>query len=350
MKGNSGQIRERIKPMCRENRIFARTDLHLHLDGSLSPEIMLELGKRQGIELPAKRPETLRSYISADMNCESLNEYLKCFDLPLALLQTEEALELASYDLVKRLEQAGLFYVEIRYAPQFHCEKGMTQEQAVCAVLRGTKRAMEEGSMKVQLILCCMRMDNHIPNLETVKLAGKYLEKGVAALDLAGAEGLFPTRDFGEEFALAKELKVPFTIHAGEADGPESIWKALEFGASRIGHGVRALEDKELIKELARRKIPLEMCPISNLQTKAVRDIAVYPLRAYMEQGLMVTVNSDNMTVSSTSVQREYEFLAKQYGLTDDEAEVLALNGAKAAFLPSEDKRKLMEQIQKSFF
>lgn len=332
------------------NHIYARTDLHLHLDGSLSPEVILELGRKQGIELPAQTPEELIRYVSVDLTCESLNEYLKCFDLPLLLLQTKEALELASYDLVKRLEQQGLYYAEIRYAPQLHCEKGMSQEQAVCAVLKGADRAMAEGGINVQFILCCMRGDMsaenaHDRNLETVALAGKYIGKGVAAIDLAGAEGLFPTEDYEEEFALAKKQKVPFTIHAGEAAGPESIWKALEFGVSRIGHGVRAIKDAELMRELIKRKIPLEMCPVSNLQTKAVKSLGEYPLRTYLEQGMIVTVNSDNMTVSGTSAEREYDLLRAQYGLTEEEAEMLALNGAKAAFLPQEEKEKLAERI-----
>ena len=177
-----------------------------------------------------------------------------------------------------------------------------------------------------------MRGKNCTANMETVLTAARFLGKGVVAADLAGAEGLYPTRDFGEEFALARRLGVPFTIHAGEADGPESIWKALEFGAVRIGHGVRAVEDEALMRELAQRGIPLEMCPTSNLQTRAVNSLTDYPLRNFLDRGIRVTVNSDNMTVSDTWAGKEFALLSREYGLTEEEAVKLLKNAKEAAF------------------
>ena len=178
-----------------------------------------------------------------------------------------------------------------------------------------------------------MRGDRtHAANMETVRTAAKYLGKGVAAADLAGAEGLYPTRDFEEEFTLAGSLGVPFTIHAGEADGPESIRAALKFGAARIGHGVRAIEDGELMEELAGRGTILEMCPTSNLQTKAVKRLSDYPLREYLRRGIKATVNSDNMTVSDTWVGREFGLLFREYALTEEEACQLRKNAEEAVF------------------
>ncbi|MGN1267497.1 MAG: adenosine deaminase [Dorea sp.] len=314
------------------------TDLHLHLDGSLSPKIVLKLARMCDVQLPAETEEELEKYLSVDIHCESLNDYLKCFDLPLLVLQKSEAMELAAYDLGKRLEEQGISYAEVRFAPQLHKQKKMSQKDAVEAVIRGFDKVMEDREIQLRVILCCMRGDKAEENvlkenLETIRLAKEYLGKGVVAVDLAGAEALFPTCDFAEEFALARKLGVPFTIHAGEAKGPESIWKALEFGASRIGHGTRAIEDENLMEELARRKIPLEMCPTSNLQTKAVKSIDEYPLREYLKRGMIVTVNTDNMTVSGTTIEKEYEFLKEQYALTREEEEKLIRYGKESVFV-----------------
>lgn len=326
---------------------YGVTDLHLHLDGSLAPDVILELAKKQGIELPAETVRGLQPFISAPRDCDSLNRYLSCFDVPLLVLQSAEGLSYAAYDLVRRLSALGILYGEIRYAPQLLGKSGMTQEESLRAVLAGIVKAQEE-MCKTKVILCCMRGEgNRDVNLETVELAAKYGEKGVAAVDLAGAEGLFPTGDYGEEFALAKKLGVPFTIHAGEAAGAESIWKALEFGARRIGHGVRAREDKELLKELAAKQIPLEMCPSSNVQTKAVTDLASYPLREYLEQGIPVTLNSDNMTVSDTWAGKEFELLHTYSGLTEEEASALVRNAVCAAFLADDEKQFLVQEIRK---
>ena len=250
---------------------FGQIDLHLHLDGSLPAETILRIAKEEGIRLPADTAEGLKPYICAGMDCKSLNEYLGCFDTVLKVLQTERGLCQAARELGENLKVRGLRYAEVRFAPQLHCQKGMSQEQAVTAVLSGLSKAQEDSDIRLRTILCCMRgQDNKKANLQTVRLASRYLGKGVVAVDLAGAEALFPTADYEEEFALARKLGVPFTIHAGEAAGPASIRKAVEFGAARIGHGVRAIEDEELMELLASREIPLEMCPISNLQTKAV--------------------------------------------------------------------------------
>ncbi|MEY8411462.1 adenosine deaminase [Lachnospiraceae bacterium 62-26] len=313
---------------------YGKIDLHLHLDGSLPAETILGLARKDHIELAADTEEGLRPYLTARVDCEDLNEYLRCFDIPLMVLQTAENLRIASCELGRDLEEKGLSYAEVRFAPQLHVLRGLTQEEAVQAVLDGFGQVMEErrGRIRLKAILCCMRGKNCTANMETVLTAARFLGKGVVAADLAGAEGLYPTRDYREEFALARRLGVPFTIHAGEADGPESIWKALEFGAVRIGHGVRAVEDEALMRELAQRGIPLEMCPTSNLQTRAVKSLTDYPLRNFLDRGIRVTVNSDNMTVSDTWAGKEFALLSREYGLTEEEAVKLLKNAKEAAF------------------
>lgn len=308
-------------------------DLHLHLDGSLSAEFVLAQAEKDGIVLPATSVDGLMPYLTVGDSCESLNEYLEKFDLPLSVLQTEDALEKSVYDLMKRLSEEGVEYAEIRYAPQLHMQRGLVQEAVVEATISGLKNAIRDLKIDGKLILCCMRMaDNQVANLQTVEVAKRYLGQGVAAIDLAGAEALFATKNFEEIFALASKYDIPFTIHAGEADGPESIRDALAFGASRIGHGVRCIEDSALVEELIKRQIPLEICPISNAQTKACPDIAHHPILKLLDYGVCVTVNTDNRTVSNTNLNKEFEALRRELQMTDAQKEKMIANAYAARF------------------
>lgn len=325
-------------------------DLHIHLDGSLPYETVHKLMKKEG--KPAKTDAELRPLLSVPEDCRDLNEYLEKFDFPLQLMQSAENIETIVYDLLTEQRAEGLIYTEIRFAPQFHCQKGLTQEEVVQAALAGLHRfekdqfsctcAEATPELHAGLILCAMRgADNQDANMETVEMAAKYLGHGVVALDLAGAEALFPTRDFADVFARARALSIPFTIHAGEADGPESIRAALSFGARRIGHGVRALEDPALVKELAEKGIPLECCPTSNLNTKMFPDMAHYPIRALLEAGVKATVNTDNMTVSATTEPKEVEKLEQAIHLTEAEEQQLLQNAIDAIFGSEEEKARL---------
>lgn len=315
-------------------------DLHLHLDGSLLPELVWELAKEQGEEISLKQVEET---LTAPPNCADLNEYLRCFALPAQVMQSGEALCRCGHELACRLAREGVLYGEIRFAPCLHTRKGLTQAQAVEAVWKGVKRAMgNHPDFSAQLILCCMRGGGEEENRETVYTASQYMGSGVCACDLAGAEAIYPTKQYGKLFAYAKALEVPFTIHAGEADGPESIWDALSFGASRIGHGVRAAEDSALLQELAEKKIPLELCYTSNLQTKAVSSPARFPLRDFLQRGIVATLNTDNMTVSGVTLEGEY----KKLGLTEEEKKTLLRNSVQASFLSSERKEELWKRIQ----
>ncbi len=315
-------------------------DLHCHLDGSITLDIAKKLAVLQNIELPAKSDDALLEKLSVPEDCESLNDFLQCFGLPLRLLQTKEGITEAVRLVQENCKSHGIIYLEIRFAPQLHQINGLTQDEVIQAALEGLK----QSDLHTNLILCLMRSDhNQDENLETVELAKKYLVKdeGVVALDLAGAEALFKTADFEKEFAAARAAEVPFTIHAGEADGPESVWTALKFGAKRIGHGVRIYEDPKLIKYVVEHKIPLEMCPNSNRQTKAVVDMSNYPLRKYMEAGVKVTINTDDMAICRTNLQKEYDYIQKMYGITEEEKKQLLLNAVDAAFCSEEYKEKL---------
>ena len=325
-------------------------DLHLHFDGSLPVQTVLRLAKKQEIALPASSEEELRPFLEAPADCRDLNEYLERFDLPLQVLQTREALQEAMKDLVCELASEGLVYAEIRFAPQLHTSRGFNQRQVVEAVLEGMNEGLKENPslLDAGLILCCMRgSDNQEANQETVELAGEFIgHTKVAAVDLAGAEGLFFTGDYKPLFELAMKKKIPYTIHAGEADGPESVKAAVSMGAKRIGHGVRCIEDPAAEAEIREKGIVLECCVSSNIQTRAFASAEEHPLLKLLRSGIKVTVNTDNMTVSNTTIAKEFELL-KKCGMTEDEKAQLLRNSVEAAFLQEEKKALLMEKVLK---
>ena len=310
-------------------------ELHLHLDGSLRPETVWELAKEQNIKLPANTVDEVRDQMQVPEDCRTLEEYLTRFDLPLLVLQTREALERAAFELTEDLAKEGVTYAEIRFAPQLSIKGGMTQEQAVEAAIEGVKRGMEQyPSIRVGLILCCMRgEDNEEWNLQTVETAKKYLGDVVCAVDIAGAESLYPTERFAPVFEKVREYGLPSTIHAGEAAGPESMKTALAFGAKRIGHGVAAVEDPELVRRLIEEQITLEVCVTSNYQTKVVPSIEAHPIRRLFNAGVRVSVNSDNRTVSNTNVRKELDILRNVFGFKEQEIEKMEEYAWEARFL-----------------
>ena len=319
-------------------------DLHCHLDGAITVLAAKKLAEIQNIRLPFENDEELESLLSVPESCESLTEFLKCFALPLTLLQTKEGITEAVKLILDEKAEEGMKYIELRFAPQLHCERGLSQEDAVLAALEGLKGS----KVHCNLILCCMRGEKLTEkNMETVRLAKKYLveDGGVVALDLAGAEALFKTENFALEFGEAKKLGVPFTIHAGEADGWHSVKTALDFGAVRIGHGVRAWQNEELLKYIEENNIVLEMCPNSNRQTKAVEDMSVYPLRKFLEMGIKVTVNTDDPAICRTTLKKEFDYLRKNYDLTAEEEKQLLQNSIDGAFTSLSMKEKLRAYI-----
>lgn len=307
-------------------------DLHLHLDGSLSPEFIIRRAKKEGISLPSFQVEELLPHLRASKKVKDLNDYLKCFRIPGLVLQSERGLIEGVLDVAHELALANVFYAELRYAPQKHLEKGLDQEAVIRAVIKGIKLAEEETSIKLTSILCCMRGASYEENMETLRLASKFMGKGVVAIDLAGAEALYPNELYETLFKYAYEMDVPYIIHAGEALGPDSVKTAIEYGARRIGHGVHAVFSEEVMTTLKNTGIPLELCLSSNLQTGAIQNIEDFPLRTFLQKGLVTTINTDNMTVSNTNIEKEFELLKSDYGLTKEEELILKQNAIKAAF------------------
>lgn len=319
-------------------------DLHLHLDGSITPSIAKSLAKIQNIELPTSDDKELEKLLTVPSDCKNLVEFLKCFDLPLTLLQTKVGLKEATKLILNDMKDAGNIYVELRFAPQLHTQKGMSQEDAIEAVLEGTR----ESQIRANIILCLMRGNgNEKENRETIELAKKFLVKdgGVVAIDIAGAESLFPTSKYRDDFALAKKYNIPFTIHSGESEGAEGVKLAIEYGASRIGHGVRIIEDKEVMDLVKKHNIPLELCPTSNLQTCAVKSLNDYPLSKFLDYGIKVTLNTDDPAIEGTSIGREHSLMNEYQNLSLEKQKIILNNSIDAAFTSDEVKEILRKEI-----
>ncbi|MFB6055696.1 adenosine deaminase [Lactobacillus delbrueckii subsp. lactis] len=325
-------------------------DLHLHLDGSVPYQTVRELLAKEGRSLPEA---DLRKRLSVSPDCRNLDEYLDKFDFPLSLMQTAKNLRLIVRELLAELRGQGLVYAEIRFAPQKHTETLTQAEAAYCSdslsnYLKKKKKGQEGDDLHANFLLCLMRLvGQDEANWETLRVAKEFKDQGVAGLDLAGPENEeVANRKYAPFFQQAREWGIPYTIHAGEAMGPESMREALALGTKRIGHGIRCQEDPSLVKELAEDGITLECCASSNLNTKVFDQIAEYPLRSMLGQNLRVTLNTDNMTVSVTNLPREYQLMEEQ-GLTKSEEKQLYLNSVRAAFASQEEKDRLLALLEK---
>ena len=320
-------------------------DLHLHLDGSLSIEDFKYLAERNGVDLGDNFPENV--YVPED--CKSLEEYLTRFDLPCSLLQDEFSIAYATKSLVERLYNAGYIYAEIRFAPQLHTLKGMTQEDAVLCAVSGLKSALKNKvGFDANLILCCMRQADEETNMETIRIAEKYSGNKVVSVDLAGPEA-FRTGDFYTSlFDEAKEHNLNITIHAGEACGSEEVIRAIDLlHAQRIGHGVHLELTPENIRKVQEKRVAFEFCPTSNLQTTSLESYEKVPLKEFDRYGIVVTINSDNMTVSNTDVIKEYKHLVKTFKLQKHEVRHFLMNSINASFASIDTKMMLMREMDK---
>ena len=303
-----------------------KVELHLHLDGS----VRLDIASR----LTGKSIEEVRSLMIAKEKCHDLNEYLTKFNLANEIMQSQENLTRIAKELVEDLKNDNVIYAEVRFAPLLHTKKGLTGEEVIEAVLLGLK----DEDLKVNLILCMMRQFSFEDNLKTIELAIKYLDKGVVAVDLAGAEALYPTANFERLFQIAKDNNISFTIHAGEADGKDSILSAINFKTKRIGHGVRCIEDNETLNIIKKNNITLEVCPTSNIQTNIFDKYYNHPIKKLYDSNILVTVNVDNMTVSNISLTQEYERLVKSFNFILEDFKIMNINAVNAAFLTDKDK------------
>ena len=309
-------------------------ELHLHIDGSLRVDTVWDLMKEQKLDLGIKKNE-LSSIMKVSPTCKSLNEYLEKFKIPLKVLQTPQAIERVSYELIKDLSALNMDYSEVRFAPQLSTLTKYSQEEILKAAINGIEQAERElANFKAGLIICMIRSkDNEDLNRESISLVKKYLGRTVCALDIAGAEAIYPTRDFMPLLLDAKAQGLPLTIHAGEAGTRDDLDVALKVKTDRIGHGILSINHEDIIKKLIDNNITLEVCVSSNLQTKAVEKIENHPIRSLFDKGVHIALSSDNMTVSDTNIQKEFDLLRTKLNFNEKEIEKIKEYTYEASFL-----------------
>ncbi len=323
-----------------------KTDLHVHLDGSLRLETILELATEGNIDLPANTVEGLRDAIGCGRIFGSLVDYLRGFEITLKVMQTEESLERIAFELAEDAHMENVRYMEVRYAPMLHTQRGLKLTKVVEAVLDGLRRARETYGIKANVIICGIRNISTESSYEMAELAVAYKGRGVVGFDLAGAEADNPAKHHKLAFQLVRDNNINCTIHAGEAYGPESVAQAIHVcGAHRIGHGVRLRESGDLLHYVNDHRIPLECCPSSNVQTGAVRDLASHPLKLYFDLGLRVTVNTDNRLITDTSVSKELYLTHTQMGLPFKDIKSIIVGSFKSAFRPFHEKQAALRRV-----
>ena len=339
-------------------RSLPKVLLHEHLDGVLRPKTIIELaGSAKYDQLPAKDPEDLARWFHQGASQGSLPKYLEGFAHTIGVMQTDEALERVAYEQAEDLSQDGVVYFETRFAPIFHTQQGLSHQQVVSAVLRGLERGRRDFGISSGLIICAMR--NMDVSLEMAELAVDFRERGVVGFDLAGEEGGFPPKKHVDAFHYIQRQNFNITIHAGEGFGKESIWQAIQYcGAHRIGHGTRLIDDiavadgkavklGDLAQYVLDKRIPLEICLISNVHTGAARSLAEHPFRIFYREKFRVTLNTDNRLMSDTTMTREFEAARDTFGLSLEDFEKITINAMKSAFLPYDRRCDLIYSVIK---
>ncbi|ACZ01669.1 adenosine deaminase [Streptobacillus moniliformis] len=322
-----------------------KVELHCHLDGSIPINTLYELAKREGIE------EKRMDKVFAPQKCVNLKDYLNCFDVVLEVLQNKENLTEAAYSVVKEVFKENVRYIEIRFAPLLHTRKGLSIKEVVLAVSEGIKKAQLEVDVKVNILICALR--HHKTELNNKLLDEIEKLDIVAGFDFAGDEKNYSNSVIKETALKVKEKKLKLTLHSGECGCAQNVVEAIYLGATRIGHGVAIQDDVDVMKFVVDSNVLLEICPTSNVQTDAVKSIEEYPFRTLMENGVKCCVNTDNRTVSNTTLTDEYMLLHKYFGLTYKEMESLNINAINFSFADEGIKKDVLENIldgYKEFF
>ncbi|MFJ2229123.1 adenosine deaminase [Streptomyces halstedii] len=337
--------------------------LHDHLDGGLRPGTVVELAAAQGYDaLPETEADKLGVWFREAADSGSLERYLETFAHTCAVMQTRDALFRVAAECAEDLAEDGVVYAEVRYAPEQHLTAGLTLEEVVEAVndgfREGERRARANGHrIRVGALLAAMR--HAARALEIAELANEYRDRGVVGFDIAGAEAGYPPTRHLDAFEYLKRENNHFTIHAGEAFGLPSIWQALQWcGADRLGHGVRIIDDittaddgtvtlGRLASYVRDKRVPLELCPTSNLQTGAAASYAEHPIGLLRKLHFRVTVNTDNRLMSGTSMSREFEKLTEAFGYTLDDMQWFTVNAMKSAFIPFDERLAMINDVVK---
>src|SRR3984957_12366014 len=347
-----------MKPDKQLLKSLPKVLLHEHLDGVLRPQTVIELAREaKYAELPTEDPDALAEWFFRGANQGSLAKYLEGFAHTIAVMQTEDALERVAYEQAEDLSQDGVVYFETRFAPVFHTRKGLSHQQIVSAVLKGLERGRKDFGVRSVLIICAMRNMNI--SLEMAELAVDFRERGVVGFDLAGEEGGYPPKKHVDAFHFITRENFNITVHAGEGYGKESIWQAIQYcGAHRIGHGTRLIDDiavkdgkavnlGDLAQYVLDKRIPLEICLLSNVHTGATPSLEQHPFKILYQEKFRVTLNTDNRLMSDTTMTKEFEAAAEAFGLGIDDFEKVSINAMKSAVLPSDQRIGIISRTLK---
>lgn len=336
--GNGGIDRELL-------RRLPKAELHCHLDGSVRPATLIDLGAEYGIRMPATTPDALAAFMRVT-DARHLEDYLERFEVTLSVMQTEQALDRVAYELAADSAAEGVRYLEVRFCPALTLRRGLSLGAAIEAPLRGLQRAEREHGIVARIIVTALRTQPADHSVELAKLAVAYRRHGVVGFDLAGGEAGNPASRHASAFAYAQANDLACTCHAGEGDGAASVRDAVhQCGAHRIGHATALIDDPRLMEYVADRRIALEICLTSNVQTRASATYEAHPVRAYFDHGLKVVLNTDNRLMSGVNLTDEYAAAASHLGFTVDELCTVALNGFESGFLPWEERQALIARV-----
>jgi adenosine deaminase len=328
-------------------RALPKAELHCHLDGSLRPATLVDLAQQVGASLPAADAPAVGEHMLV-RDARDLSDYLDRFEITLAVMQRADALERIAYELLEDASKEGVRYIELRFAPSLCTREGMPADEALEAALRGVARGTRDHGTVGRVIVCALRQLSAHTSLEQAQLAVAFRHRGVAGFDLAGAERGNPAKLHAGAFEFARRHELAVTVHAGEDDGAESVRQAVhDCGAHRLGHATQLITDESLTQYVNDRRIALEICLTSNVQTHAVASYADHPLRAYFDRGMNVVLNTDNRLMSGVTLSDEYAHAANALGFTAAELGRVALNGFESAFLPWEVRRTLVEEARR---
>ena len=325
-------------------RRLPKAELHCHLDGSVRPATLLELAREYSAEMPRSTADALRDYMVV-RDARSLEDYLERFDVTLSVMQRAAALERIAFELAEDAHRDGVLYLETRFAPVLNIRRGLSLDDVVAAVARGLARAEREHGIVSRVIICALRHLDPGVSLDLARLAVSLRDQGVIGFDLAGGEAGNPASRHAGAFEYALSNDMACTCHAGEGDGAASVREAIHrCHVHRIGHGTRLFEDRALMDYVNDRRIPIEVCMTSNVQTRAAGSYESHPVRRYFDAGLNVVLNTDNRLMSGTTLTDEFVHASKELRFTFDELATIAMNGFESAFLPWPQRRKLIDR------
>ena len=323
--------------------VLPKVELHLHLDCSLSYQVVRRLNSNI-------TEDQFRGSFIAPRRCSSLAEYLTRAPHAIRLMQSKDALKLVVEDMFEQLAADNIIYVELRYGPLLHLDEGLTPEEVVETVDRAVEECIRETGIEARLILCTLRHYTREQSLETARLVERAKGSHTVALDIAGDEAAYPLAPHKAAYDYAHERGLFVTAHAGEAAGAESVWETLrELAPSRIGHGIRSVEDPKLITHLKQQHIHLEVCPTSNVQTNVCNSLREHPVDRLYRDGISLSINTDSRTITDTTLSREYQELEQTFQWSREELLRCNLEAIRAAFLPAEARQRLEAQLMQAY-